>query len=207
VSERPVILSRPNGDARKALAAYAAEASKGYDAPDAYDRIVAKVVRRAKSLGLAETDAYDALGLTLPVFSDEPEVVASGPAVTVPPPSAASPKKDTTPKDKSRVGKQSFVQKWRWAVMSVSGPAASNTRWVLVAISQFADPDGTNCYPGLGRICTATRLSRWAVKTHIKIAVREGWLVQRLVPRRHGNMTGYEYTLRFPKAWRGEAES
>jgi hypothetical protein len=206
MTDRPILL-RPNGDARKALAAYAGEASKGYDAPDAYDRIVAKVVRRAKALGLSETDAYAALGLKLPVFSDEPEVVASGPAVTLPRASTLSATKEAPPKNKLRVGKQSFVQKWRWAVMSVSGPAASNTRWVLVAISQFADPDGTNCYPGLGRICTATRLSRWTVKLHIRIAVREGWLVQRLVPRRHGNMAGYQYTLRFPKAWKGEAES
>lgn len=72
---------------------------------------------------------------------------------------------------------QTALQVWRRAILSDDGPPEPNTRYVLLALAQYMDADGSGAFPSLDRLALDTRLTRRTVGTHIQLAKDAGWLV------------------------------
>jgi len=60
--------------------------------------------------------------------------------------------------------------------MSKYGPDSPTTRHVLHALGSHMDLKGGSCFPSIARIATETGYSERAVKKHIALAVKNGWI-------------------------------
>jgi len=87
--------------------------------------------------------------------------------------------------------------KWRASFMSTNGPP-STTRYVLLALSRYMDPDGTGAFPSIATLAKDTGLSQRAVKTHLALAVELGWIERKHCRRMGQKWRNYEYRPRFP---------
>ena len=65
---------------------------------------------------------------------------------------------------------------------------------VLVCLANFADDDGTNCFPGIARVARMTRYSKRTVMRAVAALVKQDWL--RIVQRGSGRLsTGYHINV------------
>jgi len=72
-----------------------------------------------------------------------------------------------------------FLFVWREAFMSELGPDSPTTRHVLHALGAHMNLEGGSCFPSIARIGTETGYSERAVKKHIALAVKNGWIKKR----------------------------
>lgn len=68
---------------------------------------------------------------------------------------------------------------WRRLVMSKNGPDEPNTRYLLLAIALHMNERCENAYPSQGYLAKAMSLDRKTVGKHMRIAIREGWILRR----------------------------
>jgi hypothetical protein len=68
---------------------------------------------------------------------------------------------------------------WRSAIASEAGPRSAITRLVLFILSLPMAADGSNCFLSVRKVAIMSGLSLQTVVTHIKIAVKEGWLIKK----------------------------
>ncbi|MCG7985662.1 MAG: helix-turn-helix domain-containing protein [Candidatus Thiodiazotropha lotti] len=72
--------------------------------------------------------------------------------------------------------KSTFKSGWTRHIMSKNGPTKPNTRFVLLALAQFMDSDGSNCFPSVRTLSTTTGMSKTTIQKQIHIAESEGWI-------------------------------
>lgn len=93
---------------------------------------------------------------------------------------------------------------WRHALLKSDLPAT--TRHVLLTISCFMNDVGGGCYPTQEQLAEATGLSDRAVRQHIDIAVKAGWLVKKEHGFRGQKWRNHEYEAAWPTQDVGEAD-
>lgn len=67
---------------------------------------------------------------------------------------------------------------WRDWVKSDVGPPHPTTRHVLMTLADYMNADGGSCYPTVETLVKETRLSKRTIKTHLALAVKNGWLLR-----------------------------
>lgn len=92
---------------------------------------------------------------------------------------------------------QTRAWSWRHAIIKSSLPAT--TRHVLLTISCFMNELGDGCYPTQEQIAEATGLSERAVRTHLDLAVEEGWLTRQEHGFKGQKWRNYEYAAAWPE--------
>lgn len=85
---------------------------------------------------------------------------------------------------------------WRHALLKSDLPAT--TRHVLLTISCFMNDVGGGCYPTQEQLAEATGLSDRAVRQHIDVAVKAGWLVRKEHGFRGQKWRNHEYEAAWP---------
>lgn len=85
---------------------------------------------------------------------------------------------------------------WRHALLKSDLPAT--TRHVLLTISCFMNDVGGGCYPTQEQLAEATGLSNRAVRQHIDVAVKAGWLVRKEHGFRGQKWRNHEYEAAWP---------
>lgn len=68
---------------------------------------------------------------------------------------------------------------WRRGLLSPAGPANPTTRFVLLALSQYADMSGYGAFPSQERLALDCGLSRRAVQTHLALGEALSWIRRR----------------------------
>lgn len=68
------------------------------------------------------------------------------------------------------------VHSWRSLVSSSSGPKASVTRHVLLALSLYMSERGDSCFPSYDTLQADTGLSRQSIAKHLRLAVEGHWI-------------------------------
>lgn len=89
-----------------------------------------------------------------------------------------------------------LVIRWREALKVSAVP--STRRWVLVALSLYAQTDGTGAYPSTRRLAGDTALSRRSVEEHLRIAEGEGWIRREDRQRTGRALPSKRYVLTIP---------
>jgi hypothetical protein len=74
------------------------------------------------------------------------------------------------------MSKASFVARWRLAFTDPQYGLDKLTRLVLWTISLFMAPDGSRGFPSIETISRRSGMCTRAVKHHLKIAQRGGWV-------------------------------
>ncbi len=85
--------------------------------------------------------------------------------------------------------------------MSNAGPRSSTTRLVLLVLSTFMDIDGQRAYPSEEKIAKNAALSEKAVRTHLTIAVKQGWIERELKRSDGQKWAHYHYAATFPPGY------
>jgi hypothetical protein len=90
---------------------------------------------------------------------------------------------------------------WWQLVASEHGPPNPSTRLVLFVLALHMNKQGQNCYPSQARIARQTSLSERAVRHHLKLAERDGWLTVCNLERK-GKRAWFvhQYTPKIPDA-------
>lgn len=86
---------------------------------------------------------------------------------------------------------------WRHAIIKSSLPAT--TRHVLLTISCFMNELGDGCYPTQEQIAEATGLSDRAVRTHLELAEKEGWIKRSEHGFRGQKWRNHQYVASWPE--------
>jgi hypothetical protein len=95
-------------------------------------------------------------------------------------------------------GGSKLLFRWRWAVASHAGPPSPTTRLVLLALSLHMQDDGSGAFPSEATLASKTALSDRAVRTHLALAARDGW-IGRKKPRAKGRAwANYHYWATMP---------
>lgn len=94
-------------------------------------------------------------------------------------------------------GATSLLFRWRWDIASPNGPA-STTRHVLFTLSIHMNEDG-QAFPSIALLAIKTGLSDRAVRKHLKIAEKEGWITRKLWRDKGKDWAGYRYCATLPK--------
>lgn len=81
------------------------------------------------------------------------------------------------PDDDGPPNDQPYVVRWRHRVKRSALKAAP--RWVLVALSQYANKHGDGRWPSTDTLARDTGYTRRAVEKHLRTAMRDGWLARR----------------------------
>jgi hypothetical protein len=96
-----------------------------------------------------------------------------------------------------------FIFEWRNGFCAVLNRSRESglpamTRLVLWTVSRLMNKDGTGAYQGQGRIAKEAGLSLPAVKFHLQLAVKRGWLSRE---RTHESRFGlsYQYVATLPR--------
>lgn len=66
---------------------------------------------------------------------------------------------------------------WRREILSERGPPDAATRFTLLVMSTWMDPDATRCFPGVREIARKARLSKNTVARCRREAIRLGFLI------------------------------
>lgn len=78
--------------------------------------------------------------------------------------------------NQTELSKSTVKSEWTRIVMSKNGPAKPNARFVLLALAQFMDSDGSNCFPSFRTLSETTGMSKTTIQKQIHVAEGEGWL-------------------------------
>lgn len=65
---------------------------------------------------------------------------------------------------------------WRWRRAIGASDLQATTKQVLMALSNFMDSQGGNCFPGEASLCRETSLSAGTIRRHLRIASAAGWI-------------------------------
>jgi hypothetical protein len=68
---------------------------------------------------------------------------------------------------------------WTWRHLIIKSELPATTRHVLLTLSCFMNEVGGGCYPTQEDLAKASGLSDRAVRTHLDLAEKEGWLKRR----------------------------
>jgi Helix-turn-helix domain len=90
---------------------------------------------------------------------------------------------------------------WLELLASEHGPPNPCTRLVLFVLALHMKKNGADCFPSQSRIAKRTGLSERAVRNHLKLAARDGWLTVGKRERK-GNKAWFvhQYTPTIPEA-------
>jgi hypothetical protein len=93
-----------------------------------------------------------------------------------------------------------YVLRWRSAVINAPG-VRSTTKLLLLALAEFADTDGGNCYPTIAALEYVTKMGDRAIRRALAAAETAGWLSRAHSgrQRRGQGWKAYEYTLLLPE--------
>lgn len=91
---------------------------------------------------------------------------------------------------------------WRLALRHPHGPSKSVVRHVLLTLATWGSNDGTNMYPSIEMLATATGLHRETVRLALESAARDGWLRRRQVARVRKTGFRYDSAACLPRGWR-----
>lgn len=90
-----------------------------------------------------------------------------------------------------------FILKWRSAVWNSSLPASA--KFCCICLSEFADLDGSNCYPSLTTIANVTALNEKTVRRNLTLAVDSGFIKRNALGSAQG-WRRYEYKPQLPES-------
>lgn len=87
---------------------------------------------------------------------------------------------------------------WTWRHAIAQSGLQATTKHVLLTISLYMNEMGKGCYPTQEDLAKATSLTERAVRKHIDIAEKEGWIIRREHGFRGQKWRNHEYEPRWP---------